>query len=210
MLKDHGPGMVVWKKYILLNMFTQIRCMYGSIHSEVVPSIQAPLMANPYGPEDMEPVWRWNFGNPILADNLGDRILEVDILDRGDYDNTLATDVFSVDIEFNNTVVMNINDVNVTSFIDLDRDGQDDFREANLTANLNHFLTDFYLDRNGTYDDNTSGKIIERGLFLEDPTVYILDGSMLREVGPGVKLAELPRHIPCLGTLMNRRQSLFV
>ena len=141
--------------------------MYGGpLFGGCAFSIQAPLMANPYGPEDMEPVWRWNFGNPILADNLGDRILEVDILDRGDYDNTLATDVFSVDIEFNNTVVMNINDVNVTSFIDLDRDGQDDFREANLTANLNHFLTDFYLDRNGTYDDNTSGKIIERGLFF--------------------------------------------
>ena len=157
-------------------------------HSEVVPSIQ--VMQNPYGPvpPEMTPVWKWNFGDPILADNLGDRILEVEVLDRGDYDNT--DEVISIDIEFNNSVVMNINEVNVTSYLDLNQDGQDDFREANLTAHLNHFLTDFYLDSNGTYEDNTSGEIIERGLFLEDPAVYILDGSMLREVGPGVKLAD--------------------
>ena len=54
-------------------------------YSEAVFSRQGAenRMQNPYGTDDMEPVWRWNFGNPILADNLGDRIFEVEILDRG-------------------------------------------------------------------------------------------------------------------------------
>ena len=70
-----------------------------------------------------EPVWRWNFGDPVLADNLGDRVLEVEVLDEGNFSNAEAkTQQFEID--FNAT------------FLDFDRDGKTDFRACKSCSTL--------------------------------------------------------------------------
>ena len=150
-------------------------------HSEVAHSIQTMVYPYSYFSPTFEPVWRWNFGDPVLADNLGDRVLEVEVLDEGNFSNAEAkTQQFEID--FNAT------------FLDFDRDGKTDFRAAKVAAHYNNYLTSFYLDNNATFIDNENGPEIERGLFLEDPTVYILDGSMLRsvDVANNVPLASSP------------------
>ena len=159
-------------------------------HSEVAPGIQ--IMANPYGVTDMFPVWSWNFGDPVLADSLGERISEIEVLDGGTFTGRRDTNA-SVVIDFNDTVIItDQNDQNISTILDLDRDGQNDFQEANATAYFNSFLTSFLLDANGTYEENSSGTIIERGLFLEDPRVYILDGQALKSVVGSTKLPDAP------------------
>lgn len=40
------------------------------------------------------------------------------------------------------------------------------------------------LDNNASYEDNSSGPIVERGLFDECPNVILLDGNNLRNLNP--------------------------
>jgi len=103
----------------------------------------------------------WNFGQPILADYLGDRILKVEVLDPGLYNS--ATDL-NVTIEYN-----------ASGALDHDRDGSVDFIPTSVTAFSTNRLTKFVLDDNASYDDNSSDEIIERGLFTETPKIQILD-----------------------------------
>jgi hypothetical protein len=121
--------------------------------------------------------WDWNFGQPVLADHLGDRVLEIEVLDGGKFSNLDLSKSIPVTIDFNRTVVVN---GQTNGVLDFDRDGVDTRRDAVANAHFSTFLTAFLLDDNATYEDNSTGEIIERGLFLEEPSVYILDGSVLK------------------------------
>ena len=71
-------------------------------------------------------------------------------------------------IEFNNSVVM-----------DQDFNGSRDFIGAEVTGISTSTLTKLVLDNNASYEDNSSGPIVERGLFDERPNVILLDGRNL-------------------------------
>ena len=102
----------------------------------------------------------WKFGQPVVADYLGDRISKVEVLDPGLY---AATSDLTVSIEYESN-----------GSLDFDFDGVPDFISAQVTDYNASRLTRFILDDNGSYDENISGTIIERGLFNEVPTVQIL------------------------------------
>ena len=99
----------------------------------------------------------WKFGQPVVADYLGDRISKVEVLDPGLYSSLTDLSV-SIDYESNGS-------------LDFDFDGVPDFISAQVTDHNASRLTRFILDDNGSYDENISGTIIERGLFNEVPTV---------------------------------------
>ena len=101
----------------------------------------------------------WSYGQPILADALGDRIVEVQVRDPGLYSSTPG----AVTIEFNASHVP-----------DQDRNGQADFIAASLSPVITHHLTYVQLDGNASYDDNGSDVNMTRGLFEETPIVRLL------------------------------------
>jgi hypothetical protein len=103
----------------------------------------------------------WTFGQPRLADYLGDRIMQVEILDPGLYD---ASTLLDVTLEYNSS-----------GSLDQNRDGTPDFIQAEITAFSTQRLTKFSLDDNASYDQNKSAIFIERGLFEETPKIQLLD-----------------------------------
>ena len=112
----------------------------------------------------------WNFGAPVLADYLGDRILSVEVTDPGFYSSDRNASLFSdVTIDFNGSVA-----------IDQDFNGSGDFVAAELTGFTANVLSRFVLDDNATFEDNSTGTSIERGLFDETPDAFFLDGRNLR------------------------------
>lgn len=104
----------------------------------------------------------WNFGQPVMADYLGDRVLQVEVLDPGLYENST---------ELNVTL-----DYDPSGSLDKNRDGVTDFIAANVTGSSTTRVTKFVLDDNASYDENASELVIERGLFTENPRIQILDG----------------------------------
>ena len=114
----------------------------------------------------------WNFGTPILADHWGDRILSVEVTEPGLYSPVRNLSDFSdVTIEFNSSVA-----------IDQDFNGSIDFVEAKLSGLATSVLTKLVLGDSATYEDNSSGTVIERGLFNERPDAIFLDGRNLSKV----------------------------
>ena len=108
----------------------------------------------------------WNFGTPVLADYLGDRILSVEVTEPGFYSST--RDLSDVTIDFNGSVA-----------IDQDFNGSGDFVAAEVSGLATSVLTRFVLDDNATFEDNSTGTKIERGLFDESPEAFFLDGRNL-------------------------------
>ena len=106
------------------------------------------------------------FGNPTLADNLGDRVVDVRIHNVGNFDNT------SISL-----------DVNFTGLHrpDLNKDGLPDFVEATLSTSTTQRLVSFVLDGNGIFEDEydvddtvPGNEIRSRSLYLEEPNVNFL------------------------------------
>ena len=121
----------------------------------------------PEGVLDIKEYWEndggdWSFGQPVLADALGDRIVEVEVLDPGIYEKT-RTDFGTISVDFNSSHVQ-----------DHDRNGSMDFIDANLSAHNTFRLTQVILDGNGTYDDNSSDLNITKSLYSETPIVRIV------------------------------------
>ena len=108
----------------------------------------------------------WEFGRPIMENHLGDRIMSIEVTDPGLY--SADRNLSAVTIEFNNSVVM-----------DQDFNGSRDFIAAEVTGISTSTLTKLVLDNNASYEDNSSGPIVERGLFDERPNVILLDGRNL-------------------------------
>ncbi len=108
----------------------------------------------------------WEFGRPIMENHLGDRIMSIEVTDPGLY--SAVRNLSAVTIEFNNSVVM-----------DQDFNGSRDFIAAEVTGISTSTLTKLVLDNNASYEDNSSGPIVERGLFDERPNVILLDGRNL-------------------------------
>ncbi|MDA8805939.1 InlB B-repeat-containing protein [Opitutales bacterium] len=108
----------------------------------------------------------WHLGTPILADHQGDRIFSVEVTEPGLYSAT--RDLSEVSIEFNGSVAL-----------DQDFNGTSDFIAAEVTGLSTSRMTRLVLDDNASYEDNSSGTVIERGLFDERPSAQFLDGRNL-------------------------------
>ncbi|MDG1356174.1 MAG: hypothetical protein P8P90_08005, partial [Opitutales bacterium] len=108
----------------------------------------------------------WNLGTPILADHQGDRIFSVEVTEPGLYSAT--RDLSAVNIEFNGSVAL-----------DQDFNGTSDFIPAVVTGLQTSRMTRLVLDDNASYEDNSSGTVIERGIFDERPSAQFLDGRNL-------------------------------
>ena len=108
----------------------------------------------------------WHLGTPILADHQGDRIFSVEVTEPGLYSAT--RDLSGVSIEFNGSVAL-----------DQDFNGTSDFIAAVVTGLSTSRMTRLVLDDNASYEDNSSGTVIERGLFDERPSAQFLDGRNL-------------------------------
>ena len=107
----------------------------------------------------------WSFGAPSLADYLGDRVRQVEIVDGGIFDDGRVIDQIS--FNFDSSHVQ-----------DADGNGSKDFISAVASPYFGFHLTKFQLDQNATYissgysDNLYNGQ--NRSLFLEEPTVNIL------------------------------------
>ncbi|MDA7790543.1 hypothetical protein N8988_00625 [Opitutales bacterium] len=118
----------------------------------------------------------WAFGSPTLGDHLGDRILSVDVLDHGIYRD--STDLTQASIDYNTSVRIagfGLIDFNQSDF---DGDGYSDFVDAQIRGIADFRLNRFFLDGNGTFEDWTEANksLTPRGLFIEQPSVSLLDG----------------------------------
>ena len=120
----------------------------------------------------------WQYGKAVLADALGDRIVEVQVRDPGIYDNITA--LGSITIDFNSSHVR-----------DHDRNGTSDFVAASISGRSTHQLNYIKLEGNASYEENSSGVYISRGLFNETPTARILYDALgadpqnrVRGIGP--------------------------
>ena len=63
--------------------------------------------------------------------------------------------------------------------LDQDFNGTSDFIAAVVTGLSTSRMTRLVLDDNASYEDNSSGTVIERGLFDERPSAQFLDGRNL-------------------------------
>ena len=106
------------------------------------------------------------FGEPILNDNLGDRLNEVLVNDFGLF--LSDRNVTDVRIDFNGTHRPDVNG-----------DGLPDFLEASAKAFTTTRLTKIYFDNNGTYfDDKDNNDPLDdrwKSLFTAQPVVNIMD-----------------------------------
>ena len=121
----------------------------------------------------------WLFGDPKLKDNLGDRILSVEVNSSGIYANT--TNLEPAFIDYNTSVRIaghGLVDLNGTDF---DGDGQSDFFDAQIHGMGDFRLKHFLLDGNGTFQDWTEvdKSLSPRGIFKEQPSVEIWDSRNL-------------------------------
>ena len=106
------------------------------------------------------------FGLPSLFDNLGDRVLEVEVREFGIFESSRNITLVAVDF-------------NGTHRPDVDKNGSADFIEAKVLAHSTNRLTKFFFDHNGTYLDNKGTPTLlddrYRSLFTEQPVVNIID-----------------------------------
>jgi len=121
----------------------------------------------------------WLFGDPKLKDNLGDRILSVEVNSSGIYANT--TNLEPAFIDYNTSVRIaghGLVDLNGTDF---DGDGQSDFFDAQIHGMGDFRLKHFLLDGNGTFEDWTEvdKALSPRGIFKEQPSVELWDSRNL-------------------------------
>jgi hypothetical protein len=107
-----------------------------------------------------------SFGSPILNDNLGDQLLEVEVTDVGLFKSD--RNVSEIRIDFNGSHRPDVNE-----------DGLADFLDASAIAYTTNRLTKIYFDNNGTYFDNngTADPLDDRwkSLFTAQPVVNIVD-----------------------------------
>ena len=111
------------------------------------------------------------FSAPTLNDNLGDRIVDIKVRDRGLYAETRTVEGASITIDFNSS-----------HRPDIDLNGSADFVPARAMAHSTYSLTGFILDENGTYidangadqDAGTEDDNRERSLYAEEPAVYLV------------------------------------
>ena len=126
---------------------------------------------------------RWELGRPVLENHQGDRIFEVKVTDPGIYasDRNLS----EVVVEFNSSLTL-----------DSDFNGSGDFKPAVMHGLHASRLFKFVLDDNATYEDNSSGVVIERGLFDERPSALFLDGrNVNRNAAFGYELETASNYI---------------
>ena len=141
--------------------------------------------------------YEWRFGNPVLADAQGDRVVDVEILDPGiyasDFDADNIPDYIGPDIfiEFNTTSKVDLGagpiDINFSDaadpHADINMDGSIDFEEAQLSADATYRMIRTRLNHKGTVTTNSiSGGLVEVGLFTETPVAEFHDG---RNIVPG-------------------------
>ncbi len=126
----------------------------------------------------------WNFGDPVLADSLGDRILDIEVNQSGLYGNLDSRLDYNVTIDYNSTARITLSDGSTIDWEpDFDGDGKGDFMPAEAFARSNLELTSFKFDGNATFQEEPSKEIgpVDMGMFSEHPTVQILDGRNLGE-----------------------------
>ena len=99
----------------------------------------------------------WSFGNPLLIDSLGDRIMNIEIEDMGVFDSNRI--IGEVMLTFDDSLRP-----------DVDKDGDLDFIPATATAHSSFRLTHFELDQNASFEHGGRN----RSLFVEEPVVNIL------------------------------------
>ena len=127
--------------------------------------------------------WDWNFGDPILNDNLGDQVVAIDITDPGlyasDFNGSGAPDldVPTIQIDYNTTV--NFHNINGTllgtvdmNLSDHDGNGYSDFAAARASMHGTYTITHTLLNHDSIIT-GTSG--LDSGLFSETPVLEYYD-----------------------------------
>ena len=109
----------------------------------------------------------WSFGNPLLIDSLGDRIMNIEIEDMGVFDSNRI--IGEVMLTFDDSLRP-----------DVDKDGVRDFIPATATAHSSFRLTHFELDQNASFEHGGRN----RSLFVEEPVVNILPQLSLQVPSP--------------------------
>ena len=107
----------------------------------------------------------------------------MDVLDHGIYSDT--TDLTPAFIDYNTSVKiagLGLIDFNQSDF---DGDGYSDFVDAQIHGIADYRLNRFFLDGNGTFEDWTEAdkSLTPRGLFIEQPSVSLLDGRNVKLSG---------------------------
>ena len=132
-----------------------------------------------------EESYSWTFGDPILADAQGDRVVGIEILDPGIYASDLDEDgnfdfiAPTVTIDFNQSCRIedaagNKELVDFGQAINLN--GYPEFIPASITAHATYQMTRTLLNHSGIFIDDEPGGSAERGLFLETPIAEFFDG----------------------------------
>jgi hypothetical protein len=128
--------------------------------------------------------WDWNFGDPILNDNLGDRVVSIDILDPGLYasdfdpDGDADLNVSGVKIDYNATVTFHDSNRNNPFTKDMnasdhDGDGYADFSPAQVTTHGTYTITHTLLNHDSVMD--FASIFPELGVFSETPLLEFHD-----------------------------------
>ena len=133
-----------------------------------------------------EESYSWTFGDPILADAQGDRVVGIEILDAGIYASDLDLDgnvdfiAPTVMIDFNQSCRIEdaAGNKELVDFGQEDKnlDGYTDFIPASITAHATYQMTRTLLNHSGIFIDDEPGGSAERGLFLETPIAEFFDG----------------------------------
>ena len=104
------------------------------------------------------------YGDPVLEDSLGDRVVDIRINNPGIFSDPTTT--ISATINFNGTHRPDIN-----------RDGSPDFVDAEIEISTTLGISEFLLDENGTFletfdvDNDGNDDTRWRSLYLEQPEV---------------------------------------
>lgn len=137
--------------------------------------------------------WNWNFGDPVLNDSLGDRVVAIDINDPGIYASDFDGDTFAdlnlsaIQIDYNTTVDFH-DPTNPTGpslatidFNSTDHDGNGyvDFSQAQATMEATYTISRTLLNHPGTYSSNN----LVHGLFTENPVLEFYDERNLNGWG---------------------------
>ena len=136
--------------------------------------------------------WDWNFGDPILNDNLGDRVVSIDILDSGlyasdsDEDGFADLNVSGVKIDYNATVTFHDSNGNNPFAKDMnasdhDGDGYVDFSEAKASTHGTYTITHTLLNHDSIVD--FAHTFTELGVFSETPVLEFHDERNLNGWG---------------------------
>ena len=158
--------------------------------------------ATPNGPSYNS--YAWTFGDPVLADAQGNRIVDVEILDPGIYASDFDADNIpdnigpNIFIEFNTTGKVDLGagpiDINFSDpadpNADINMDGSIDFEEAQLSTDVTYRMIRTLLNHKGTFTPFAGSDEVEVSLFRETPVAEFHDGRNINGYNRNVSYVE--------------------